>query len=95
MTASDHLGLQWYHGTSADLSPGDYIEPGHTARHVYTHGEVSGQHVYAAADAGQAGFFGHNVYKVEPTGPMEPDPEDVWSMGFHRSNQPMRITGKL
>jgi hypothetical protein len=32
MTASDHLGPQFYHGTPAELNPGDLIEPGKHAR---------------------------------------------------------------
>jgi hypothetical protein len=95
MAASDHLGPQFYHASAHEFSPGDLVEPGHAARHVYTHGQSSGNHVYAGASPEHVGFFGRNTYHVEPTGPMENDPEDVWGMGFYRSSHPLRVVGKL
>jgi hypothetical protein len=95
MSASDHLSPgQFFHASNAEFEPGDMVEPGHPARHVYTHGQASGQHVYAGTDASKVGFFGRNTYQVEPTGQMEADPEDVWSMGFYRSKQPLRVLGR-
>jgi hypothetical protein len=84
MSASDHLSPgQFFHASNAEFEPGDMVEPGHPARHVY-----------AGTDASKVGFFGRNTYQVEPTGQMEADPEDVWSMGFYRSKQPLRVLGR-
>ena len=58
-----------YHGSNADLSPGDQIEPGHAGNFVRRM-----SHVYATTqpepDAGYKGArgYGRNVYEVQPTG---------------------------
>jgi rifampin ADP-ribosylating transferase len=71
----------FYHGTAAELRPGDLLVPGFESN--YQKGRIS-NHIYftsmvaslaaqvAAALAGSEGR-GH-VYLVEPTGPFEDDP---------------------
>ena len=105
MTASDHLGPQWYHGTTAasGLDVGDMITPGHTPVHEIS----SSQHVYFTSNQGAARKYAGNaaggykpgmrVFSVEPTGPYEPDPNE-WSDEYethNRSSSPLRITGRV
>jgi 8-oxo-dGTP pyrophosphatase MutT (NUDIX family) len=83
----------YYHGTAARLSPGALIEPGHKGHDV-----SSKKHVYLSATDSVARTFGglaavrnkaktYSIYQVEPTGPVEPDPD---GMG-HRSEHPLRV----
>lgn len=83
----------YYHGTAARLSPGNLIEPGHKGHDV-----SSKEHVYLAASDSVARTFGglaavrnkaktYSIYRVEPTGPVEPDPD---GMG-HRTRHPLRV----
>lgn len=80
---SDHrLGPDegpFFHGTKAVLSPGDLLEPGRRAN--FGEGRTAG-HIYftATLDAATWGAElsvgegrGH-IYRVEPTGPFEDDP---------------------
>lgn len=109
MTASEHLGPQWqggqlYHGSSAELAPGDMVEPGHPANLGAGRPDRS-DHVYAATTADIASAYGRHTYEVEPTGPTHLDPELISSFGgiprnparltHWRSSSPMRVTGKL
>lgn len=104
----DRVAGPFYHGTAAELAPGDLLVPGFASN--YQQGRVS-NHIYfsaivaglaaqmAAALAGLAGR-GH-VYIVEPTGPFEDDP-NVTNKRFpgnptrsYRSRHPLRIIGEL
>ena len=97
---------RYYHGTRADLTPGDLIGPGYrsnygsrrTANHVYLTATVDAA-VWGAELA--AGDGPGRIYIVEPTGPIEDDP-NLTDKRFpgnptrsYRSRQPVRVTGEL
>jgi rifampin ADP-ribosylating transferase len=95
-----------FHGTKADLKPGDLIEPGYSsnfgtrkqASYVYLTGTLD------AATWGAELALGEGpgrIYLVEPTGPIEDDP-NLTDKRFpgnptksYRSREPMRVTGEL
>lgn len=96
----------YYHGTRADLRPGDLIEAGYvsnygsrrTANHVYFTATVDAA-VWGAELA--AGEGRGRIYIVEPTGPIEDDP-NLTDKRFpgnptksYRSRHPLRVTGEL
>jgi rifampin ADP-ribosylating transferase len=96
----------YYHGTRADLRPGDLIEPGYssnygsrkTARYVYLTATVDAA-VWGAELA--VGEGPGRIYIVEPTGPLEDDP-NLTDKKFpgnptksYRSRDPLRVTGEL
>jgi hypothetical protein len=108
VAATDDLSLQrYYHGTRADLKPGDLIEPGHppnfgkrdrTTTYVYLTGTLD------AATWGAELALGEGrgrIYMVEPTGPIEDDPNltDKKYPGnptkSYRSREPLRVTGEV
>jgi len=106
VAATDDLRSQrFYHGTRADLKPGDLIEPGPDA------GERDGTtaYVYLTPDLDAAiwgaelavGEGPGRIYIVEPTGQIEdaPEPTDHESTGgpmmSHRSREPLRVTGEV
>ncbi len=96
----------YYHGTRADLQPGDRIEPAftsnfrsrRTANHVYFTATVDA----AVWGAGLAlGDGPDRIYVVEPTGHFEDDP-NLTDKKFpgnptksYRSRQPLVVTGEL
>jgi len=98
---------RFYHGTKADLRPGDLIEPGRTANfgepgrtanYVYMTGTLD------AATWGAELAFGESrgrIYIVEPTGPIEDDPNltDKRYPGnptkSYRSRGPLRVMGEV
>ncbi len=94
-----------YHGTRADLKPGDLIQPGHDSNF----GKTKSSHVYLtrtldAATWGAelaAGAGRGRIYVVQPTGPIEDDP-DLTNRKFrgnptksYRSREPLRVTGEI
>jgi len=96
----------YYHGTRADLQPGDLIEPGYTsnfgsqkrANHVYLTATVDAA-VWGAELA--VGDGPGRIYIVEPTGSIEDDP-NLTDKRFpgnptrsYRSRDPLRVTGEL
>ena len=96
----------FYHGTKADLNVGDFLTAGHPsnygARHmanfVYVTENVDGAALAAELAAGNG--EGH-VYIVEPTGPIDDDP-NVTDKRFpgnptrsYRTKDPVRITGEI
>ena len=106
MAATDDLSSQrFYHGTRADLKPGDLIEPGHppglgrrdtVTAYVYLTGSLDA----AAWEAELAPGEGPGrIYTVEPTGPIEDDP-DLTDKKYpgpansYRSSDPLRVTGE-
>jgi len=107
MAAIDDLSPQrFYHGTRADLEPGDLIEPGYTsnfgkrkkATYVYLTGTLD------AATWGAELALGEGpgrIYRVEPTGPIMDDPNltDKKYPGnptkSYRSREPLRVTGEV
>ncbi len=101
--------IEWlhYHGTRVDLRPGDLLKPGHvsnfgaiarTANHVYFTRTLDA----AAWGAELAAGEGHGrIYIVEPTGPIEDDP-NLTDKKFRgnptksfRSREPLRVTGEI
>ena len=107
MAATDDLSSQrFYHGTRADLKPGDLIEPGYNsnygkrkkAAYVYLTGTLD------AATWGAELALGEGpgrIYMVEPTGPIMDDPNltDKKYPGnptkSYRSREPLRVTGEV
>lgn len=108
MAATGDLRSQrFYHGTRADLEPGDLIEPRHPpdagkrdsmTTYVHLTPDLDGA-IWAAELA--AGEGPGRVYVVEPTGPIEEDPERTGqkSPGHPtmscRSRKPLRVTGEV
>ena len=97
---------RYYHGTRADLEPGDLIEPGYRsnfgsrrkANHVYFTATVDAA-VWGAELADGEGVG--RIFIVEPTGPIEDDP-NLTDKKFpgnptrsYRSRDPLRVTGEL
>ena len=96
---------EFYHGTRADLKPGDLIERGYRsnfgkrlrAGYVYLTGALDTA-VWGAELA--SGEGPGRIYMVEPTGPIEDDPNHTDkklpgnpTQSF-RSLEPLRVTGE-
>ena len=107
MCRMDHGSQQrYYHGTRAELEPGDLIEPGYRsnfgsrrkANHVYLTATVDAA-VWGAELA--VGEGPGRIYIVEPTGPIEDDP-NLTDKKFpgnptksYRSRDPLRVMAEL
>jgi hypothetical protein len=105
-TMDDPSRQRFYHGTKADLKPGDRIEPGchsnygtrRKAGYVYLTATLDAA-IWGAELALGAGVG--RIYTVEPTGPIEDDPNltDVKFPGnptkSYRSRSALRITGEV
>lgn len=96
-----------YHGTRADLRPGDLIEPGHAANFGTAPRLASFVYFARTLDAAAwgaelaAGEARGRIYLVEPTGEIEDDP-NLTNRRFRgnptksfRSRAPLRVTGEL
>jgi hypothetical protein len=98
--------LPLYHGTRADLKPGDLIGPGYVsnygkrkqANHVYFAGTLNAATWGAELAAGEGPG---RIYLVEPTGPVEDDP-NLTNKKFRgnltksfRSRDPLRVSGEF
>ncbi|MGF1568432.1 MAG: NAD(+)--rifampin ADP-ribosyltransferase [Nodosilinea sp.] len=96
-----------YHGTRADLKPGDLIKPGHTPN--FGNRDRTTPYVYLtrtleAATWGAELAVGEGagrIYVVEPTGPIEDDP-NLTNQKFRgnptksfRSREPLRVTDEI
>lgn len=96
-----------FHGTRAELQPGDLLQPGHLSN--FSANARVANYVYftrtldAAAWGAElaAGDGRGRIYVVEPTGPVEDDP-NVTDKKFRgnptksfRSREPLRITSEL
>lgn len=96
----------YYHGTKADLNPGDLIAPGHASNYG---GRKPGSFVYLSATLDAAiwgaelavGAARGRIYVVEPTGPIEDDP-NLTNRRFpgnptksYRSRSPFRVVGEV
>ena len=107
MTAShDTTPKRYYHGTRADLKPGDLISPGYPsnygtrkhARYVYLTATLDAAIWGAELAMGE----GHGrIYIVEPTGPIADDP-NLTDKKFpgnptqsYRTSEPLRVTGEI
>jgi Rifampin ADP-ribosyl transferase len=95
-----------YHGTKADLQPGDLIAPGFKSNYGQ---QKMAHYVYLSATLDAAiwgaelaqGDGPGRVYIVAPTGPIEDDP-NLTDKKFpgnptksYRSRDPLRITGEV
>lgn len=107
MAAIDDLtAQQLYHGTKADLKPGDLIGPGYNSNYGK---RKKAAYVYLSATLGAATWGAElalgegpgRIYTVEPTGPIEDDPNltDRKYPGnptkSYRSRDPLRVTGEV
>ena len=107
MAATDDLSSQrFYHGTRADLKPGDLIGPG-CASNYGKRKKANFVYLTATLDAATWGAelaLGEGpgrIYIVEPTGPIEDDP-NLTDKKFpgnptksYRSREPLRVTGEI
>ena len=107
MTAfDDPTSQQFYHGTKADLTPGDLIEPGYNSNYGK---RKKAAYVYLTATLDAATWGAElavgegpgRIYVVEPTGPIEDDP-NLTDKKFpgnptksYRTRDPLRVTGEL
>jgi hypothetical protein len=105
MSAQDNLNpQQFYHGTNAQLRPGDALKPNHRQHledsaegHIYFTDEARTARMFALNAAAKFGGSAR-VYTVQPQGDYEPDPEfdseirKNWGNGY-RSPNPVAVTG--
>jgi hypothetical protein len=105
--ADDQSPQRFYHGTKADLKPGDLIQPGHppnfgeldrVTTYVYLTGTLDAA-IWGAELA--LGEGTGRIYTVEPTGPIMDDP-NLTDKKFpgnptksYRSREPLRVTGEI
>ncbi|HUR21656.1 MAG TPA: NAD(+)--rifampin ADP-ribosyltransferase [Vicinamibacterales bacterium] len=96
----------YYHGTKADLKAGDLISPGHVSNYG---SRRQANFVYLSATL-EAAVWGAElatgegrgrIYLVEPTGPIEDDP-NLTNKRFpgnptksYRSRSPFRVVGEV
>lgn len=107
MPTIDELNSQpFYHGTRADLKPGDMIEPGYNSNYGKKN---KAAYVYLSATLNAATWGAElalgeqpgRIYIVEPTGPIEDDPNltDQRYEGnptkSYRSRDPLRVVGEV
>lgn len=96
----------FFHGTKADLTAGDSLEPGYgsnygerrTANFVYLTATLDAA-IWGAELA--VGEGPGRIYRVEPTGPIENDP-NLTDQKFpgnptrsYRTRQPLRVVGEV
>lgn len=107
MAAIDELDSEhYYHGTKADLKPGDLIGPGYSSNYGK---RKQAAWVYLTATLNAATWGAElaqgegrgRIYIVEPTGPFEDDPNltDRKYPGnptkSYRTRDPLRVTGEV
>jgi len=96
----------YFHGTKADLKPGDLIEAGRNSNYG-TRRKAVWVYLTATLDAATWGAelaMGEGpgrIYIVEPTGPIEDDP-NLTDKKFpgnptksYRTREPLRVTGEI
>jgi hypothetical protein len=107
MAGTDDLTAQrFYHGTRADLKPGDLIEPGYSSNYG-TRKKAAWVYLTATLNAATwgaelaAGEGRGRIYIVEPTGPFEDDP-NLTDKKFpgnptksYRTRHALRVTGEI
>jgi hypothetical protein len=97
---------EFYHGTKADLKPGDLVEPGFNSNYGKRK-KASYVYLTATLDAAiwgaelASGEGPGRIYLVEPTGPIEDDP-NLTDKKFpgnptksYRSRDPLRVSGEV
>lgn len=107
MAPTDDLDSpRFYHGTKADLKPGDLIGPGYNSNYGTNR---KAAYVYLTATLNAATWGAElalgegrgRIYVVEPTGPFEDDPNltDRKYPGnptkSYRTRDPLRVTGEV
>lgn len=96
-----------YHGSRADLKPGELIKPGHSPNYGNLARTTTYVYLSRTLDAATWGAelaIGDGpgrIYVVEPTGPVEDDP-NLTDKKFRgnptksfRSREPLRVTGEI
>ena len=102
----DLRSQKFYHGTKADLKPGNLIEPGFNSNY----GKMKkASYIYLTATLDAATWGAElalgdgpgRIYMVEPTGPIEDDP-NLTDKKFpgnptksYRSRDPLRVTAEV
>lgn len=96
----------YFHGTKADLQPGDLIEPGYNSNYGQN---KNAKYIFLTATLDAAiwgaelalGDGRQRIYLVEPTGPIEDDP-DLTDKKFpgnptksFRSTHPFKVVGEV
>jgi hypothetical protein len=96
----------FYHGTKAELRAGDFLEPG---RHSNFGERRTAKYVYLTATLDAATWGAElaegegpgRIYRVEPTGPIEDDP-NLTDKKFpgnptrsYRTRQPLRVVDEI
>lgn len=96
----------YFHGTKADLKPGDLIQPGFNSNYGK---KKNARYIFLSATLDAAiwgaelamGDGPGRIYLVEPTGPIEDDP-DLTDKKFpgnptlsYRSADPFRVVGEV
>ncbi len=96
----------FYHGTKAGLKPGDLLEPGHSsnfgerrrANYLYLTATLDAATWGAELAVGEGPS---RIYRVEPTGPFEDDP-NLTDKKFpgnptrsYRTREPLRVLGEV
>lgn len=96
----------FYHGTKADLKPGDRLEPGYSsnfgerrkANFIYLTATLDAATWGAELAVGEGPG---RIYRVEPTGPFEDDP-NLTDRKFpgnptrsYRTREPLRVVGEV
>ncbi|HIK15871.1 MAG TPA: NAD(+)--rifampin ADP-ribosyltransferase [Leptolyngbyaceae cyanobacterium M33_DOE_097] len=102
----EQISQQFYHGTKADLKPGELIVPGYHSNYGK---QKKAAYVYLTATLDAAiwgaelalGEGAGRIYIVEPTGPIADDPNltDKKYPGnptkSYRSKDPLRVIGEV
>ena len=106
METSDLTAQRFYHGTKADLQPGDLIKPGYNSNFGK---RKNAAFVYLTATLDAATWGAElavgkgrgRIYIVEPIGPIEDDP-NLTDKRFpgnptksYRTRDPLRVTGEV
>ena len=104
-SAADDPG-PFFHGTKADLKPGDLLEAGRDSNYG---GRIRANYVYLTSTMDAATWGAElavgdgpgRIYRVEPTGPFEDDP-NLTDQKFpgnptrsYRTQQPLRIVEEV
>ena len=100
---NDRNSQELYHGTRADLKPGDLIAPGYHSN-FGTRKKAGYVYLTKSLDAAAWGAelaLGEGpgrIYTVKPTGPIVADPnltkDGVHPTESYRSQEPLRVTGE-
>jgi hypothetical protein len=96
----------FFHGTKADLKPGDLLQPGYSSNFG---GRRKANHIYLTATLDAATWGAElavgegpgRIYRVDPTGPVEDDP-NLTDKRFpgnptrsYRTLAPLRVVGEV